>query len=469
MSDKIQLESEVARILKRQDNFYQSQATRSYAFRMKQLERLKMAIMHNEDKVLDALKRDLGKHESEAMLMEIGIVYQTIKQMIKKLKKWTQPKRVNTPIFMWPGSSRVLNDPYGKVLIIGPFNYPFSLIMEPLVGAISAGNTVVVKPSELTPNVAGVIELILSEAFDEEYLCTMQGDVEVNQALIAGDFDYIFFTGSTKVGKIIAESASKRLIPHTLELGGKSPAFVDETVNVRNAARKIVWGKLINAGQTCIAPDYLLVHKHVKDEFVSEMKKAINEYYGINISESEHYGKIVNERHHERLTELIDEHKDQVIAGGAYDVEARFIEPTLVYLRDDEYKESRLMKEEIFGPILPLITYDSLDEAIDIAKLNPNPLALYIFSSDEINQDVILSSLPSGDASINEVLLHVANVNLPFGGLRDSGVGRYKGKYSAETFTHQRSLYKRPNWFDMSVHRPPYGGSLTDLVRKFMS
>lgn len=469
MSDKSTLDKEVSRILKRQDNFYHSQATRSYAFRMKQLERLKMAIMSNEDAVIDALRKDLGKHETESMLMEIGIVYQGIKMMIKKLKKWTQPKRVNTPIFMWPGRSRVLNDPYGKVLIIGPFNYPFQLIMDPLVGAISAGNTAVVKPSELTPNVAAVIQKILAQAFDEEYVVAMQGEVEINQALINADFDYIFFTGSTTVGKIVAESASKRLIPHTLELGGKSPTFVDETANIRHAARKIIWGKLINAGQTCIAPDYVLVHADVKDELVKEMKHAINAYYGINISENDQYGKIVNTRHHNRLANLINEHKEHIISGGAYDEETRFIEPTLVYLRDDEYKTSSLMDEEIFGPILPIITYNTLDEAIDIAKLNPNPLALYIFSSDEINKDVLLSQLPSGDASINEVVLHVANSNLPFGGIRNSGVGRYKGKYSIETFTHQRGLFERPNWFDMNVHRAPYDPSFTNIIKKFLS
>lgn len=363
----------------------------------------------------------------------------------------------------------MLNEPYGKVLIIGPFNYPFQLIMDPLIGAISAGNTAVVKPSELTPNVADAIETVLSEAFDAQYVATMKGDIEVNQALIAGDFDFIFFTGSTNVGKIIAESASERLIPHTLELGGKSPAFIDETANIKNAARKIIWGKLINAGQTCIAPDYLLVQRSVKDELVKEMKHAINLSYGINISENPQYGKIVNERHHARLSSLIDEHKDAIIAGGAYDKEARFIEPTLVYLRDEEYKNSSLMAEEIFGPILPIITYDTLDEAIEIARMNPNPLALYIFSDDSINKDVILNQLPSGDVSINEVVLHVANQNLPFGGLRESGVGRYKGKYSIETFTHQRSLYSRPDWFDMSLHRPPYDNTMTNLIRKFLT
>ena len=469
MSDKKQLEHEVGRLLTRQDNFFKSQATRSFPFRMKQLERLKMSIMHHEQSVIDALKQDLGKHETESMLMEIGIIYQTIGKMVKNLKKWSQPKRVKTPIFMWPGKSHILNDPYGKVLIIGPFNYPFQLIMDPLVGAISAGNTAVVKPSELTPNVSKVIETIITEAFDEEYVSVKLGDVETNEALIAGDFDYIFFTGSTNVGKIIAESASKRLIPHTLELGGKSPAIVDTTVNIRNVARKIVWGKLINAGQTCIAPDYLLVHEDIKDELVSEMKHAINVYYGINISENDQYGKIVNKRHHNRLSQLIDEHQDHIIAGGAYDEDSRFIEPTLVYLKDDEYKTSSLMTEEIFGPILPIITYQTLDEAIDITQDNPNPLALYIFSNDDINKDILLTHIPSGDVSINNVLLHVANSNLPFGGLRNSGVGNYKGKFSIETFTHQRGLYESPNWFDMSIHRAPYTASFTNMIKKVLT
>ena len=469
MTTEKRLKEQVSHLLQRQDNYYHTQATKSYAFRMKQLERLKMAIIHNEQLVLDALKKDLGKHESESMLMEIGVIYQAIGMMIRRLKKWASPKRVATPLFLWPGTSRVLNDPYGKVLIIGPFNYPFQLIMDPLIGALAAGNTAVVKPSELTPNVADAIETILSEAFDEQYVATVQGDIEVNQALIAGDFDFIFFTGSTNVGKIVAESASKRLIPHALELGGKSPAFIDETANIKNAARKIIWGKLINAGQTCIAPDYLLVQRSVKDALVKEMRHAINLSYGINISENPQYGKIVNARHHARLSGLIDEHKDAIIAGGAHDKETRFIEPTLVYLKDDEYKTSSLMKEEIFGPILPILTYDTLDEAIEIARMNPNPLALYIFSDDAINKDVILNQLPSGDVSINEVVLHVANQNLPFGGLRESGVGRYKGRYSIETFTHQRSLYSRPDWFDMRLHRPPYANTMTNLIRKFLT
>ncbi len=435
--------------------FFNTQQTKDISFRKEQLKKLSKAIKSYESDILEALYTDLGKNKVEAYATEIGITLKSIKNARKELKNWTKTKNVDTPLYLFPTKSYIKKEPYGTVLIIAPFNYPFQLVFEPLIGAIAAGNTAIIKPSELTPNVARVIKRLINETFDANYIEVIEGGIEETQTLIHLPFDYVFFTGSENVGKIVYQAASENLVPVTLEMGGKSPVIVDETANIKVASERICFGKFTNAGQTCVAPDYILVHKSVKDDLITALSKTLREFYGQNIQQSPDYGRIVNLKHYHRLTSLLNSEQMNIVFGGHSDEDERYIEPTLL---DHVTSDSAIMQEEIFGPILPILTYQSLDEAIAFIHQRPKPLSLYLFSEDENATQRVINELSFGGGAINDTLMHLANPKLPFGGVGASGMGRYHGKYSFDTFTHEKSYIFKSTRLESGVHLPPYKG-----------
>ncbi|HHQ7204714.1 aldehyde dehydrogenase [Staphylococcus aureus] len=435
--------------------FFNTQQTKDISFRKEQLKKLSKAIKSYESDILEALYTDLGKNKVEAYATEIGITLKSIKNARKELKNWTKTKNVDTPLYLFPTKSYIKKEPYGTVLIIAPFNYPFQLVFEPLIGAIAAGNTAIIKPSELTPNVARVIKRLINETFDANYIEVIEGGIEETQTLIHLPFDYVFFTGSENVGKIVYQAASENLVPVTLEMGGKSPVIVDETANIKVASERICFGKFTNAGQTCVAPDYILVHESVKDDLITALSKTLREFYGQNIQQSPDYGRIVNLKHYHRLTSLLNSAQMNIVFGGHSDEDERYIEPTLL---DHVTSDSAIMQEEIFGPILPILTYQSLDEAIAFIHQRPKPLSLYLFSEDENATQRVIHELSFGGGAINDTLMHLANPKLPFGGVGASGMGRYHGKYSFDTFTHEKSYIFKSTRLESGVHLPPYKG-----------
>ncbi|HCY0731104.1 TPA: aldehyde dehydrogenase [Staphylococcus aureus] len=435
--------------------FFNTQQTKDISFRKEQLKKLSKAIKSYESDILEALYTDLGKNKVEAYATEIGITLKSIKNARKELKNWTKTKNVDTPLYLFPTKSYIKKEPYGTVLIIAPFNYPFQLVFEPLIGAIAAGNTAIIKPSELTPNVARVIKRLINETFDANYIEVIEGGIEETQTLIHLPFDYVFFTGSENVGKIVYQAASENLVPVTLEMGGKSPVIVDETANIKVASERICFGKFTNTGQTCVAPDYILVHESVKDDLITALSKTLREFYGQNIQQSPDYGRIVNLKHYHRLTSLLNSAQMNIVFGGHSDEDERYIEPTLL---DHVTNDSAIMQEEIFGPILPILTYQSLDEAIAFIHQRPKPLSLYLFSEDENATQRVINELSFGGGAINDTLMHLANPKLPFGGVGASGMGRYHGKYSFDTFTHEKSYIFKSTRLESGVHLPPYKG-----------
>ncbi|WP_086115015.1 aldehyde dehydrogenase [Staphylococcus aureus] len=435
--------------------FFNTQQTKDISFRKEQLKKLSKAIKSYESDILEALYTDLGKNKVEAYATEIGITLKSIKNARKELKNWTKTKNVDTPLYLFPTKSYIKKEPYGTVLIIAPFNYPFQLVFEPLIGAIAAGNTAIIKPSELTPNVARVIKRLINETFDANYIEVIEGGIEETQTLIHLPFDYVFFTGSENVGKIVYQAASENLVPVTFEMGGKSPVIVDETANIKVASERICFGKFTNAGQTCVAPDYILVHESVKDDLITALSKTLREFYGQNIQQSPDYGRIVNLKHYHRLTSLLNSAQMNIVFGGHSDEDERYIEPTLL---DHVTNDSAIMQEEIFGPILPILTYQSLDEAIAFIHQRPKPLSLYLFSEDENATQRVINELSFGGGAINDTLMHLANPKLPFGGVGASGMGRYHGKYSFDTFTHEKSYIFKSTRLESGVHLPPYKG-----------
>ncbi|HDI0165837.1 TPA: aldehyde dehydrogenase [Staphylococcus aureus] len=435
--------------------FFNTQQTKDISFRKEQLKKLSKAIKSYESDILEALYTDLGKNKVEAYATEIGITLKSIKNARKELKNWTKTKNVDTPLYLFPTKSYIKKEPYGTVLIIAPFNYPFQLVFEPLIGAIAAGNTAIIKPSELTPNVARVIKRLINETFDANYIEVIEGGIEETQTLIHLPFDYVFFTGGENVGKIVYQAASENLVPVTLEMGGKSPVIVDETANIKVASERICFGKFTNAGQTCVAPDYILVHESVKDDLITALSKTLREFYGQNIQQSPDYGRIVNLKHYHRLTSLLNSEQMNIVFGGHSDEDERYIEPTLL---DHVTSDSAIMQEEIFGPILPILTYQSLDEAIAFIHQRPKPLSLYLFSEDENATQRVINELSFGGGAINDTLMHLANPKLPFGGVGASGMGRYHGKYSFDTFTHEKSYIFKSTRLESGVHLPPYKG-----------
>ncbi|MGX0911774.1 aldehyde dehydrogenase [Staphylococcus caprae] len=435
--------------------FFKTNKTKELKFRKHQLKILRKSIKNHENELLEALEKDLGKNNVEAYATEIGVLLKSIKIARKELKNWTKTKQVDTPLYLFPTKSYIKNEPYGTVLIIGPFNYPVQLVFEPLIGAIAAGNTAIVKPSEHTPNVATVIRNVIEDSFDSNYISVVEGGINETQTLIHLPFDYMFFTGSEKVGKVVYEAAAKNLVPVTLELGGKSPVIVDDTANIKVASERISFGKFTNAGQTCVAPDYILVDRKVKNDLINALKQTITEFYGKNIKESPDFGRIVNEKHFNRLNELLEIHKNNIVFGGKSSKEDLYIEPTIL---ETTNVQDKVMQEEIFGPILPILTYDSFDEAIEIIQSKPKPLSLYLFSEDENASHRVLDELSFGGGAINDTLMHVANPNLPFGGVGASGIGQYHGKYSFDTFSHMKSYTFKSTRLESSVYFPPYKG-----------
>ncbi|MEK5456969.1 MULTISPECIES: aldehyde dehydrogenase [Bacillus] len=430
--------------------------------RIRLLNDLKKAIKHHEKDILQALAHDLHKSEQEAYTTEIGMVYEEINHTVKYLHKWAKPSRAKTPLTHIGSKSMIIKEPYGSVLIIAPWNYPFQLALSPLVGAISAGNAVTLKPSELTPHVSNVIGTIVESVFQEDLAAVVEGGVDVSTELLKLPFDYIFFTGSVAVGKVVMEAAAKHLTPVTLELGGKSPCIVMPDADIKLAAKRITFGKFTNAGQTCIAPDYLLVHESIKEELLREMTTCIRDFYGDQPETNPHFGKNVSQRHFDRLSQFLS--NGTIVTGGQRNEQELKIAPTIL---DHITWEDPVMQEEIFGPILPVITFGSLQEAADMIKARPKPLALYLFTTNKETEAYILDNLSFGGGCINDTLMHVATPYLPFGGVGESGIGRYHGKESFFTFTHEKSVLRQTNRFDFSFRYPNAKNGL-DIVRKFL-
>ncbi|MBD7915029.1 aldehyde dehydrogenase [Clostridium sp. Sa3CUN1] len=454
----------INQILKEQKDFFYSDLTKNIDFRIKTLKKLKNIIKENEEEIMIALNKDLKKSSFESFATEIGMVYDEINLHLKNLKTWAKKEKIKTSLVYFPSKGYIYKEPYGVVLIIGPFNYPFQLIISPLIGAISAGNCSIIKPSENSPNTALLLEKLINSNFDKSYITVINplGGKETISYLLDLKFDYIFFTGSIKVGKIIMEKASKNLIPVTLELGGKSPCIVDNTANIALAAKRIVWGKFINAGQTCVAPDYILVESTVKEKLLIALKEEIIKQFGSNIKDSPDFPRLVNLDAINRLKGYLND--GDVFFGGDVCDKDLYIEPTLLINIKDN---SSVMKDEIFGPILPIIEFCNLNDAIKFIREKEKPLALYYFSEDKKLIEKVLSKVSSGGATINDTIIHVASSKLPFGGVGLSGIGNYHGKASFDTFSHSKSIVKRGTLLEFPFRFAPYNDRI-HLLKRFM-
>jgi len=449
----------ISQIINAQHSFFQYQPTKDIAFRLKALKKFKRLIINHQQDIIHALKQDLNKSELDTYTTEIGFLIQEINHIVKNLKNWAAPKKLRTAITHLGSKSYVYSEPYGVVLIIAPWNYPFQLAIAPLLGAMAAGNCAIIKPSELTPNTSKLLARIINDNFPIEYLYVAEGGVEVSTALLQEKFDYIFFTGSKHVGKIVMEAAAKELTPVTLELGGKSPCIVHHDADIELAAKRIVWGKFLNAGQTCIAPDYLLVHTGIKEKLLPRLCYYIKQFYGEAPLNNENFTKIVTEKHFNRLTNFIEQRN--CLIGGNSDRKLLRIEPTI--LTDIKW-EDKVMEDEIFGPILPVLTYEDISEdAIKLINNRPKPLALYLFSESDKIHNEILKCVSFGGGCINDTVYHVASPYLPFGGIGASGIGAYHGVHSFETFSHKKSILKQTTTFDLPLRYPNYKGALKKL------
>lgn len=444
--------------------YFLSGATQPYDVRRGNLLKLQAALKKHETKLLEALHKDLRKHPNESFLSELGIVYEELRHMLKGLKKWMKPKKVRTPMSLSPARSYIVSEALGRVLVIAPWNYPLQLAINPLVGALAAGNVVTLKPSELTPHTSAAIAEMVRETFAPELVQVVEGGIDVSTALLEEPWDHIFFTGSTAVGYIIAEAAAKHLTPCTLELGGKSPCIVTRHANFKLAARRIVFGKLLNAGQTCVAPDYLLVEDGQEHTLIEAIKAEIKYRYGENPLQNLQLPKIVNGRHFQRLTAMLS--PEFIVHGGRTDAKDQLIEPTLLL---DVPLSHPAMNEEIFGPILPVLTYKSLDDALALIKGRDHPLALYVFSEKKDEQEKVMRGCRFGGGAINDTLMHLANGNLPFGGVGKSGYGAYHGQTSFNCFVHKKSILKNPTWLDMPIRYAPFTALKDKLVRFFLA
>jgi len=455
----------ISQTLTRLRAFFDAGNTRDVEFRIAQLKKLKEGIRKYEPQIMAALYNDFRKPPFESYATEIGILYTEIDHAVRHIRSWSRPRRVTTPIINYLSRSRIYHEPYGVVLIISPWNYPFQLTIAPLIGAIAAGNCGLIKPSEFSPATSAIIAKMIAELFDPDYLAVFQGDAEATQQILAEKFDYIFYTGSTAVGRIIMIATARHLTPVTLELGGKSPCIVHQDVRLDYGIKRIVWGKFLNAGQTCIAPDYVLIHRKIKEAFVEEMIRTIHTFYGEEPMESPDYARIINERHFNRLLRLME--KGRILSGGNSRRKDLYIAPTLI---DQVSPDDSVMQEEIFGPILPLIEYDDIGEAIAFVNQRPKPLALYCFSENKQIQDRVLRETSSGGGCINDTISHIGSQELPFGGIGESGMGGYHGKTSFDTFTHQRGVLFRSNLLDMPLRYPPYHDrvSLLQLIFRFI-
>ena len=434
----------------------------SVNYRIQILNSLLKTISKNEFKIYNALKKDLNKHEFESFLSEVLLVKQEIKLFTKKLKRWSRKKRVGGSIFNFPSKNYLIPEPYGNTLIITPWNYPFQLSLTPLIGAVAAGNTVVIKPSELAPNTSSVLRELIETVFPQNLVSVIEGDADIAKYLLDKKWDYIFFTGSTRIGKIIAEKAAKNLTPITLELGGKSPCVVDSGIDMDKVAKRIVSGKFVNCGQTCIAPDYVIVNKHVRDELISMLKKNIISTFGNSPIESDSYGRIINTNNLLRLKENLN--NQNIEFGGKIDEKNLYVEPTLVI---DPDVDSEIMKDEIFGPILPILSYENENDLEKILNSNPSPLAFYIFSKNQKFIDKLIISNKFGGCVVNDTLIHYINPNLPFGGIGPSGMGAYRGKFSFDTFTHYKPVLEKKSMIDLPFRYGPYPNSF-NFIKKIL-
>ncbi len=453
----------IKQILANQKKYFKTKATLPVDFRIKQLKKLKAGILKYETEILNAIEADLGKDHLGGYLTEVGFVLNDIEDALRNIRSWAKPKRKSTPLFHQKASSYVHSDPYGMTLIIAPWNYPFQLLFAPLVGAIAGGNTTVLKPSEVSIESTKVAVKMVKEIFDEEYVAIVDGGIPESQALLAEKFDYIFYTGSTHVGRIVYQAAAKHLTPVTLELGGKSPCIIDENTHIEYTAKRLLWGKLINAGQTCIAPDYIFVHQNIKDKMIAEFKKQIKAFFGDDPKGNSEYCKIINTRHFNRVKKLMN--SGDIIYGGETDETASYIGPTII---DNVSPEDPIMQEEIFGPLIPIVPYNTMDEVVDFINDRPKPLALYVFSNNQKNINKILKETSSGGVCVNDTLMHIANPHLPFGGVGESGMGAYHGHASFTTFTHQKSVLHKSFLFDMPIRYNPYSAKTGNLLKTLL-
>ena len=456
-------ETEIQNILEKQHKFFQTGQTLPVAYRIEQLQKLKDSITRHEPDLNLALKADLGKSETESYMCEIGLTLSELSWMLKHIKKLTKETVVPTPLAQFAAKSFRSPSPYGNVLIMSPWNYPFLLSLDPLIDAIAAGNTVILKPSAYSPNTSKLIEKMIRECFSPEMVAVVTGGRAENTSLLEEHFDYIFFTGSQNVGREVMKKSSAHLTPVTLELGGKSPCIVDESADLKLAARRIVFGKYLNCGQTCVAPDYICCHSSVKDAFLAEVKKQISLQFGEQPLSSSNYGKIINEKHFNRISGLID--KNKVVFGGQTDSETLQISPTVM---DHVTYEDKVMQEEIFGPIMPILTYDSLDELIHKINSMPHPLALYFFTRDKVAARKVTSQCQFGGGCINDTIIHLATSEMPFGGFGESGMGGYHGHEGFRTFSHYKSIVDKKTWLDLPMRYQPYKRINDKLIHFFL-
>lgn len=447
--------------IKKQRQFFESGVTMSADFRIKQLKRLKHAIKANDYLIYEALQKDLNKKIIESYMTELSMIYQEIDYMMKHIRRWMRPKRVPTSLLHFYSKSNIHQQPYGTVLIISPWNYPVQLSFVPLIGAIAAGNCAVVKPSEIAPHSSQIIRQIIEQVFPPEYVAVEEGDGDVSQAILAQGVDYCFFTGSTKVGKAIMEAASQHLTPVSLELGGKSPTIVARDTNIRHAAQRIVWGKFINSGQTCVAPDYILVDELIQERFVQELIRAIEKFYGAAAENNPDYPSIINQKHFQRLTNILGE--NDVHYGGQLNQAARKISPAIILQPD---LDGEVMEEEIFGPILPIVSYSNVQDALAYVRSKPKPLALYLFTQNDQLKEYVAKCVSFGGGAINDTIIHLANHHLPFGGIGASGMGNYHARHSLETFSHSKSILEKTDCFDIKLRYPPYSDWMFKLIKK---
>lgn len=460
------MKNSIQTIIEHQKDFFNSGKTSDINFRKKKLIELKKEIQKNEKEIELALYKDLGKSSGESFLTEIHFIYAELNIAIKNINKWTRRKSVRPSLLNYPSSDYIIPQPYGTTLHISPWNYPFQLSIAPLIGAVAAGNTIVLKPSEYSENTSMILEKIIENVFEEGFVKVVQGGPEVSSELLDHHWDYIFFTGSVGVGKIVAEKAAKFLTPTTLELGGKNPCVVDESATIKTTAKRIVWGKFINCGQTCIAPDFLVVHHKIKDQLIEELMLQIKNIYGNDTITSESYGRIISNKHLDYLSSLLKHQK--ILYGGTIDAAQKYFEPTLVEITDFD---SPLMQNEIFGPILPIYGYENFDEIDEIIKKYKNPLALYIFTKNIKFGERFLHKYSFGGGAINDTVVHIINDRLPFGGVGNSGMGKYHGEATFKTFSHFKPYITKPLWIDLPLRYPPFEGKLKFLKRvlKLMS
>ncbi|TVZ25290.1 aldehyde dehydrogenase (NAD+) [Gillisia sp. Hel_I_86] len=456
------MKNNIDEVLKSQEIFFNNGNTLKIEDRIKKLQLLAKEIESAEDQICAALYSDFKKPVFESVLSETAFILSELQYIVKKLKKWARPKKVSSSLINFPSSDYIYSEPYGKCLIIAPWNYPFQLAISPIMGAIAAGNTVVLKPSELTPNTSKILEELLQKVFPADWVSVIQGGVEVSQELLTKKWDYVFFTGSVSVGKIVAQAIAPHLTPSTLELGGKSPCIIHKSAKVQLAAKRIVWGKFLNAGQTCIAPDYILIDSSIKKEFIDAVQKEVKSAYGTNPKDSPDFARIINEKNFDRLSKMLI--AEMCPIGGHLDKEQLYMAPTLI---EEPALTSKVMEDEIFGPILPVLSFYSEEQMAGIMANYSKPLALYVFSEDRKYSEEILGKYSFGGGAINDVVIQIANKKMPFGGVGSSGSGAYHGKHSFDTFSHKKSITKRGTWLDVPLRYAPYGNKV-GLISKIM-